>query len=232
MDLIELGDKGVTKDALVHLTRYLDISLSQMAELLSITERTIQRYTMEKSFNRILSEQILQIAEVAARGTEVFGDKDKFLLWLKQPNRALGNKTPINLLGSRLYGGRWNRKGIGIIYTSETRALATLEYLVHLPLSLMPDDISISSIEIPDNIISREILISDLPINWRSWPAPTELAELGTRWVLSNETLLLRVPSAVVQHEFNILINPSHPDMKQVTILNIEEYRFDRRLIR
>jgi putative toxin-antitoxin system antitoxin component (TIGR02293 family) len=101
MDLIELGDKGVTKDALVHLARYLDISLGQMAELLSITERTIQRYTMEKSFNRILSEQILQIAEVAARGTEVFGDKDKFLLWLKQPNRALGNKTPINLLGSR-----------------------------------------------------------------------------------------------------------------------------------
>ncbi len=135
-------------------------------------------------------------------------------------------------VGSRLYGGRWNRKGIGIIYTSETRALATLEYLVHLPLSLMPDDISISSIEIPDNIISREILISDLPVNWRSWPAPSKLAELGTRWALSNETLLLRVPSAVVQHEFNILINPSHPDMKHVTILHIEEYRFDRRLIR
>jgi RES domain-containing protein len=135
-------------------------------------------------------------------------------------------------VGSRLYGGRWNRKGIGIIYTSETRALATLEYLVHLPLSLMPEDIGISSIEIPDNIIAREILISDLPVNWRNWPAPSELAELGTRWVLSNETLLLRIPSAVVPHEFNILINPSHPDMKQVRILHSEEYRFDRRLIR
>jgi len=135
-------------------------------------------------------------------------------------------------VGPRLYGGRWNRKGLSIIYTSETRALATLEYLVHLPLSLMPDDIGISSIEIPDDIISREILISDLPVNWRSWPAPSDLAELGTQWVLSNETLLLRVPSAVVQHEFNILINPSHPDMKQVKILHIEAYRFDRRLIR
>jgi RES domain-containing protein len=135
-------------------------------------------------------------------------------------------------VGSRLYGGRWNRKGIGIIYTSETRALTTLEYLVHLPLSLMPNDIGISSIEIPDNIIAREILISDLPVNWRNWPAPSELAELGTRWVLSNETLLLRIPSAVVPHEFNILINPSHPDMKQVRILHSEEYRFDRRLIR
>jgi RES domain-containing protein len=104
--------------------------------------------------------------------------------------------------------------------------------MVHLPLSLMPDDTGISSIEIPDNIIPREILIPDLPANWQSWPAPSELAELGTKWALSNETLLLRVPSAVVRHEFNILINPSHPDMKQVTILHIEEYRFDKRLLR
>jgi putative toxin-antitoxin system antitoxin component (TIGR02293 family) len=101
MDLIELGDKGITKDALVHLAKYLNIPLGQMAELVAVTERTIQRYTLEKSFNRIVSEQILQIAEVAVRGADVFGDKDKFLLWLKQPNRALGNKTPIGLLGSR-----------------------------------------------------------------------------------------------------------------------------------
>jgi putative toxin-antitoxin system antitoxin component (TIGR02293 family) len=101
MDLIELGDKGITKDALVHLAKYLDIPISQMAELLAVTERTIQRYTLEKSFNRMVSEQILQIAEVAVRGADVFGDKDKFLLWLKQPNRALGNNTPMSMLGSR-----------------------------------------------------------------------------------------------------------------------------------
>jgi RES domain-containing protein len=134
-------------------------------------------------------------------------------------------------MGARLYGGRWNHKGVGIIYTSETRALATVEYLVHVPLSMIPKDLSIASIEIPDDIITKEITVSDLPGNWRNYPSPIKLAELGTRWALSNDTLLLRVPSAVVEHEFNILINPSHPDMIHVTISHIENYRLDNRLL-
>ncbi|UCH93162.1 MAG: RES family NAD+ phosphorylase [Candidatus Aminicenantes bacterium] len=133
--------------------------------------------------------------------------------------------------GARLYGGRWNNKGIGIIYTSETRALATVEYLVHVPLAMVPNDLCIATLEIPDHITAKEILKPDLPGNWRSCPAPFELAQLGTSWALANETLLLRVPSVVVEHEFNILINPLHPDMKHVTISRIENYSFDHRLI-
>jgi RES domain-containing protein len=118
--------------------------------------------------------------------------------------------------GARIYGGRWNQKGVGILYTSENRALATVEYLVHVPLSIVPGDLSIATIQIPDDISPKEIAISDLPANWRDYPAPPELAELGTQWALTNETLLLRVPSAVVEGEFNILINPLHPDIKHV----------------
>jgi RES domain-containing protein len=134
--------------------------------------------------------------------------------------------------GARMYGGRWNDKGIAIVYTSESRALATVEYLVHVPLSIVPTELSIASIEIPDDTSQEEILTSELPAHWKDYPAPLELAELGTRWALTNDTLLLRVPSAVVDHEFNILINPSHSEMKQVTIAHIEEYRFDQRLLR
>jgi putative toxin-antitoxin system antitoxin component (TIGR02293 family) len=101
MDLIELSNKGVSKDALLRLAKYLNLSIRQMAELLAITERTIQRYTLKRNFNSTVSEQILQIAEVAAKGTNVFGDKDKFLSWMKQPNKALGNKTPMSLFRSR-----------------------------------------------------------------------------------------------------------------------------------
>jgi RES domain-containing protein len=107
--------------------------------------------------------------------------------------------------GAREYGGRWNNKGIGIIYTSESRALATVEYLVHVPLSCVPGDMSIATLEIPDDITPKKISILALPANWREYPAPPELAEIGTRWALANDTLLLRVPSAVVEHEFNIL---------------------------
>ncbi|NIR50305.1 DUF2384 domain-containing protein [candidate division KSB1 bacterium] len=101
MDLVELGNRGVTKDALVHLAKYLSITMSEVARLLPVTERTIQRYTSKKPFNRVVSEQILQIAEVAARGSEVFEDRNKFLTWMNHPNKALRDKPPIRLLNSK-----------------------------------------------------------------------------------------------------------------------------------
>jgi putative toxin-antitoxin system antitoxin component (TIGR02293 family) len=101
MDMIEVSDKGVTKDALLRLATYLNLSLSQIAKLLPITERTIQRYSRKQRFNRVVSEQVLQIAEVAARGAEVFGDREKLLSWMNTPSTALGNRTPASLLSSR-----------------------------------------------------------------------------------------------------------------------------------
>ena len=138
--------------------------------------------------------------------------------------------TDLTGTGARLYGGRWNKKGVSILYTSETRALATVEYLVHVPLSMVPDDLSIASIQIPDGITAKAISTSNLPVDWKNYPAPAELSELGNRWALTNGSLLLRVPSAVVEHEFNILINPAHPDIRHVFITYIEDYKLDSRL--
>lgn len=117
-----------------------------------------------------------------------------------------------------------------MIYTSESRALATVEYLVHVPLSIAPAALSMLTLQIADEIAPKEILMSDLPGNWRDFPALSNLAEIGTNWARSNESLMFRVPSAVVEHEFNILINPLHPDMKHVLIFQVESYVFDRRL--
>ena len=105
MDLIELGNDGVTKDALRHLAKNLSITMDQMAELLLISERTIQRYASKKHFSRPVSEQILRIAEVAANGIQLFDDREKFLTWMNHPNRALANKTPKSLLSSRFGAG-------------------------------------------------------------------------------------------------------------------------------
>ena len=101
MDLIELSSKGVTKDALLRLARSLSMSIGEMANLLPVTERTIQRYKRKQRFNQVVSEQVLQIAEVAVRGGKVFGDREKFLSWMKSPSPALGNRTPASLLRSR-----------------------------------------------------------------------------------------------------------------------------------
>jgi len=135
-------------------------------------------------------------------------------------------------IGARLYGGRWNPKGIGMVYTAESRALATVEYLVHVPLSIVPHDLSMATLDIPDWITSKTIATGDLPANWRDYPAPPALADLGMQWALSRETLLLRMPSAVVAQAWNVLINPLHPNMPHVTIGEVELYHFDPRLLR
>ena len=101
MDLVELGKRGVSKAALLKLASYLGLSVGEMAALLPVGERTIQRYSRTRRFKSSVSEHILQIAEVAARGEEVFGEKERFLAWLNLSSAALGNSTPGDLLCSR-----------------------------------------------------------------------------------------------------------------------------------
>jgi putative toxin-antitoxin system antitoxin component (TIGR02293 family) len=101
MDLVELGNEGLSKIAVGHLAKHLSIPVKEMIDLLPVTRRTLQRYALKKHLNRPISEQVIQIAEVVARGTEVFGNKDKFLTWINLPNAALSNKTPYSLLKSR-----------------------------------------------------------------------------------------------------------------------------------
>ena len=84
-------------------------------------------------------------------------------------------------MGARLYGGSWNHKGVAEVYTSESRALATVEYLVHVPLSIIPNDLSIVTLAISSEIQPKEIVVSDLPANWINYPAPLKLVELGTQ---------------------------------------------------
>lgn len=137
------------------------------------------------------------------------------------------------LLSGSSAGGRWNLRGVPVIYTAETRALAYVEYLVHVPASIAPKNLKIVTIEIPDDRVPREVSISELPKNWRSYnPPPLELAELGTNWVKKRETLLLRVPSAVVEHEYNIIINPLHPYIRHIAVKRVENFTYDDRLIK
>jgi len=132
-------------------------------------------------------------------------------------------------LGPKTYGGRWNYRGIPAIYTSETRALAALEFLVHVR-TRTADNLRIATISIPVGIIPRELRIETLPKGWRDHPPPFKLTEMGTDWLKSLKSLLLRVPSAVIPNEFNIIINPMHKDMKYVKISHIEDFIYDKRL--
>jgi putative toxin-antitoxin system antitoxin component (TIGR02293 family) len=105
VDLVDLSRTGVTKASLLHLAEYMGSPVSQIAVLLPTTERTIQRYSPHQHFNQSVSESILHIAEVVARGTEVFGDKRDFLAWLEQASIPLGSRSPKSLLSSRFGAG-------------------------------------------------------------------------------------------------------------------------------
>jgi RES domain-containing protein len=134
--------------------------------------------------------------------------------------------------GARLYGGRWNPKGVGLVYAAESRALAVLEYYVHADPAFLPADLALASIVIPDKVSKKEVRIEDLPRHWRGYPAPIELARLGGEWAKAKETLLLFVPSVVVPKERNVLLNSSHPGMSDVSVVDVENYSFDARLSR
>jgi putative toxin-antitoxin system antitoxin component (TIGR02293 family) len=112
LDLIDVSRKGVPKEALVQLAHFLACTIHDVVELLPVTERTLQRYTSQQPLNRVVSEHILQLAEVAAKGVEVFADKAAFLAWLHHPNAALANHTPRSLLSSR-FGAEMVLDGLG-----------------------------------------------------------------------------------------------------------------------
>ena len=100
-DVVELSYQGVSKIAVTHLAKYLSLSWKQIVALLPVTERTLQRYSSNQNLGVAVSEQILKIAEVAAKGIDVFGGKEKFLSWMNQPCPGLSNNTPFSMLKSR-----------------------------------------------------------------------------------------------------------------------------------
>lgn len=132
--------------------------------------------------------------------------------------------------GARLFGGRWNLKGFSVLDTSENISLAAMELLVNLPVADLPDDLRLITIDVPDEISMRVISSDDLPKGWRHYPPPRSLSEMGTEWIRTEESLILRVPSAVIPQEWNVLLNPQHSEMNRVEILSVEPFGFDKRL--
>jgi RES domain-containing protein len=132
--------------------------------------------------------------------------------------------------GARLYGGRWNHPGTAAIYASHTLSLCALEYFVHLEPELAPKDLVTIRAEIPADLRITRFKISDLPSDWRVYPAPDGLKDLGTAWARSAETAVLAVPSAIIPYESNYLINPGHSEFSRIRLHLAEPFAFDPRM--
>lgn len=132
--------------------------------------------------------------------------------------------------GASKSGNRWNSKGTEIIYTAESRALAMAELVVHLSLATLPKDFVMMEIDIPEKIKIKELKPAELPNNWNQHPPAISTQKIGDTFIDSMTNCVLKVPSAVVNGDFNYLLNPYHKDFKKIKIVTISDFPFDRRI--
>ncbi|MBI3509683.1 MAG: RES family NAD+ phosphorylase [Bacteroidetes bacterium] len=134
--------------------------------------------------------------------------------------------------GAEKTGGRWNSRGVKMVYTSESRSLCTAELAVHLPLGIVPADYEIVTIKIPLQIKIKVLSEKDLPEDWRKFPHSLSTQLIGNKFIRENKYAVFKVPSAVVPGDFNFLLNPYHRKFSPIRIMKREKFEFDQRLFR
>src|ERR1035438_5216982 len=133
--------------------------------------------------------------------------------------------------GAHRVGGRWNSKGVRVLYMSENRSLAVLELLVHLS-GTLPDKYLLGPANIPEDVAIERIVDKDLPKGWSTSSPGEQVAtrRLGDAWVERQRSAVLSVPS-VILGERNYVLNPAHSDFARIEFAEPEPFRFDLRLI-
>ena len=120
MLMIRVIREGVPYSLFNLIKTFTPFTEENWADFLDISTKSLQRYKQSaKSFKSIQSEKIIEMSEVTNVGLDVFGDMEKFKLWLETPNFALGNLKPIDLLkdsyGKELVIGELTRINYGIL---------------------------------------------------------------------------------------------------------------------
>lgn len=133
--------------------------------------------------------------------------------------------------GSKVTGGRWNRKGNAVVYASSTIALACLETVVHLGSTGLPLNRYLVRIEIgaAEWKARRTVEPGDLPVGWDAQPEGKVSLDIGDRWITEAAAPILVVPSAIIPEESNILVNPVLATT--LTGVKVRRWLYDPRLI-
>lgn len=130
--------------------------------------------------------------------------------------------------GAKIYGGRWNPVGLAAVYISEFISLSILEILVRANKFTSPDFYTLLSIQIPESS-TVTIELKKLKSEWQNSIEYTR--SIGEEFLRDNQSLVLKVPSAIVTQEHNFLINPLHKDFKKVKVVHSELLELDKRLL-
>jgi RES domain-containing protein len=132
--------------------------------------------------------------------------------------------------GAEKTGGRWNKKGTAVLYTSPTIALAALETMVHLGGSMpLPLNRYLVKIEAPEAAWLAAMTLN-APVGWDAIPPGRVSIDAGTDWCDRKTSLLAFVPSVVVPEETNVLINPRHPQASTLRVTKVRKWTYDVRV--
>jgi RES domain-containing protein len=133
--------------------------------------------------------------------------------------------------GARLFGGRWNSRGVSVVYTSTSLALAVVETFVNLEPNLAPDDYVSIALDVPDSLATERIETKTLLGDW--YRGRNEgLRRLGDEWIRLGGTVGIFVPSAVIRGDWNMLLNPAYADFAKIKFHEPEPFAFDARMFR
>jgi RES domain-containing protein len=132
--------------------------------------------------------------------------------------------------GAARYPGRWHSKGTHILYTAATPSLALLESVVHIS-NIVIASYCMTCLSVPEDKI-KTITVNELPDNWHENPPPDMLKHVGDSFIKENTFLALRIPSAIMPEENNILLNPGHADFKKVSVVYTRNIPIDERFLK
>jgi len=133
--------------------------------------------------------------------------------------------------GARLYGGRWNSRGVRVVYGSTSLALAAVETFVNLEPNLRPADLVSIQGEIADGVEIARLDLKTLPMGWHE-RRQESLHQFGDAWIARGQTVALLVPSAAIRGEWNVLLNPAHADFSAIQFRKPARFEFDLRMYR
>jgi RES domain-containing protein len=131
--------------------------------------------------------------------------------------------------GAKTTGGRWNSKGVPVVYCATTIALATLETVHYLRSGGLPFNRFLVRIDIPDPVWEARQVLAPLPGGWDTIPARMTSTHAGDAWIASHTSALLLVPSVIVPEEYNVLVNPWHADAAGVNASTVKRWLYDPR---
>lgn len=134
-------------------------------------------------------------------------------------------------IGAKTYGGRWNKIGTSMLYCSSHISLCALELACNSGGLVSLTDLQLICLSIKEPTSILKPAKEELPEEWNQYPSTIYTQYYGSKWIESFESLVLKVPSAVVAEEYNYLLNPLHPQFhKQVRVLWTKPFTFDPRL--